>query len=130
MTQTIKRLQNNLTSQEANALIEASSAYQRLHAKAEGCAELTDSEWQAIEKLVKTTLPGFYSLITSRQYSIRQEGRKLCFLLRLHVGLKEASVLMGVSQPNISKLSKNILSRVFGEEGSGKELIRRLEYIF
>ena len=130
LTQTIKRLQNNLTSQEANALIEASPAYQRLQSKAGGCAELTDSEWQAIEKLVKTALPGFYSLITSRQYSIRQEGRKLCFLLRLHVGLKEASVLMGISQPNISKLSKNILSRVFGEEGSGKELIKRLEYIF
>ena len=130
LTQTIKRLQNNLTSQEANALIEASPVYQRLQEKAGGCAELTDSEWQAIEKLVKTALPGFYSLITSRQYSIRQEGRRLCFLLRLHVGLKEASVLMGVSQPNISKLSKNILNRVFGEEGSGKELIKRLEYIF
>ena len=132
LKQEVMRLQNDtsLTSQEANALIEASPAYQRLQSKAGGCAELTDSEWQAIEKLVKTTLPGFYSLITSRQYSIRQEGRKLCFLLRLHVGLKEASVLMGISQPNISKLSKNILSRVFGEEGSGKELIKRLEYIF
>ena len=132
LKQEVMRLQNDnhLVNQEVKALIEESPVYQGLKAKVTDCAELTSKEWQAIEKLVKNALPGFYSLITSRQFSIRQEGRRLCFLLRLHVGLKEAGVLLGVSQPRISKLSRKILMHVFEENGSGKELKKRLENIF
>jgi hypothetical protein len=118
-----------LTNRDVDTLLEESPVYQQLKTRSVGCDALKSSEWQAIERLVKDALPGFYNLITSRQSSLRQEGRRLCFLLRLHVGLKETSVLMGVSPSKISKLSRNILLRVFQEDGSGKELIRRLEDI-
>ena len=119
-----------LTNRDVDTQLEESPVYQQLKTRSVGCDPLKSKEWQAIERLVKDALPGFYNLITSRQSSLRQEGRRLCFLLRLHVGLKETSVLMGVSPSKISKLSRNILLRVFQEDGSGKELIRRLEDIF
>ena len=119
-----------LTNRDVDTQLEESPVYQQLKTRSVGCDPLKSKEWQAIERLVKDALPGFYNLITSRQSSLRQEGRQLCFLLRLHVGLKETSVLMGVSPSKISKLSRNILLRVFQEDGSGKELIRRLEDIF
>ena len=120
---------NTITIKEADVRLEESSVYCHLQSKALACSPLTDNDWREIERLVKDTLPGFYTLIVSGQYAFHQEGRRLCFLLRLHVGLKEAAALMGVSQPKVSKLSRKILLRVFQEEGSGKELTKRLEYI-
>lgn len=118
-----------LTNRDIDTLLEESPIYKQLKMKSTRCETLKSGEWLAIEKLVKEVLPGFYNLVTSRQSSLRQEGRRLCFLLRLHIGLKEAGVLMGVNQPKISKLSRHILMNVFQEEGSGKELIKRLEDI-
>ncbi len=115
-----------LSNQEVDARLEEYPIYQRLQSKVNRCESLSSSEWQSIDKLVKTALPGFYNLITSRQSSLRKEGRRLCYLLRLHVGLKEAAALMDMSQSRISKLSRNILLHVFQENGSGKELVKRL----
>ena len=118
-----------LTKGEIDFKLGESSVYQNLMLKVASCQVLDKKEWKEIESLVKRTLPGFYNLITFKQSSLRQEGRRLCILLRLHVGLKEASVLMDVSQPKVSKLSRKILQQVFKEDGSGKELILRLEDI-
>jgi hypothetical protein len=118
-----------LSNQEVDARLEDSPVYQMLQSKVKSCESLSSSEWQSIEKLVKTALPGFYNLITSRQSSLRIEGRRLCYLLRLHVGLKETAALMDISQSRISKLSRNVLLRVFQENGSGKELVKRLQDI-
>ena len=118
-----------LTKREIDTKLEEESVYQDLKVKVADCQVLSKKEWKEIENLVKKSLPGFYNLITSKQSSLHQEGRQLCILLRLHVGLKESSVLMDVSQSVVSKLSKKILKKVFQEDGSGKELILRLEGI-
>ena len=91
--------------------------------------QLPEEKWGEIETLVHNYLPVFYDFIRERKSVLSPTEYRLCLLLRLHIDLKKAGILVGLSQTGVSKLCRALLTREFKQNGSGRELKRMLESI-
>ena len=87
---------------------------------------LTDEEWEEVEALVNGALPDFNMFMSTCRPTIGLTGYRVCLLLRLQFRVKDIATMMGVSLPYVSKISKIILLRLWGEKGSSKELAQKL----
>ena len=117
------------TNHQAEDLLYESETFRQLQKKSIGCSALSDADWDEIEELVKEALPGFHFFLTSHSKDFNTVERRTCILLRLHIGMKDAGSLMGVSKSYISRISSEIMKRIFECKGSGKELKKSLEAI-
>ena len=113
-------------SDKKRSVLESSSVFQELHAKADIGKLLTDEDWIAIEQLVKEKLPEFHTFVAGKKYMFTPNEYHISLLLRLYVSPKPSSHLMGVSPSSITKLCKTILNKVFNADGSTKELKEKL----
>ena len=108
-------------SDEKKTVLEKTTTFQNLHAKADVGKPLTDEEWIAIEQLIMV-LPEFHSFISSKKYTLSINEYHICLLLRLYVSPKPISHLMELSPSAITKSCKSILNKVFNMDGSTKKL--------
>lgn len=123
------RNRERLANDESEARLQISSDYLLLHKKADKGLLLSEEEKCRIIELTASVLPGFYKMITSKEYYLGSNEQLICILLRLHVSATSAGFLLGVSEPYVSKTSKKVLERVFGESGSSKKLASVLSKI-
>ena len=113
---------------EAEKQLGESEVYRWLQ-KAVKCEKLSEEQWHEIINMVKNILPGFHSFISSLRYDTESNAYRACILLRLHIRMQDASGFIGISKSRMSQICSSILNEVFGIQGSGKELQRRLECI-
>ena len=88
--------------------------------------KLTDSDWRQLEKLVVEHLPEFYKLVSSRKSALTIRMYHVCILIRLKATPMAISHMMGVKAPSITRVRGVIYKKLFGEEGSGKQLDQQL----
>ena len=88
---------------------------------------LTDEEWAAVDALVRNGLPEFHRFMTVCKTAIGLAGYRVCLLLRLSLRVKEIATMLGTSSPYVSKVSRTVLCRLWDEEGSSKELGKKLQ---
>ena len=127
-----EKYKNNelLVRKSAENILNESEAYQLLQKKACACGTLNDEEWRELNELVKNVFPGFFTFLSQRNYLLNNSyDFKICVLFRLHIGMKDAGGLVGISKASVSRISSDIMQKLFGERGSGKELRKRLEKI-
>jgi hypothetical protein len=120
---------NHLCYVESERVMLSESAFYRWLTTTSFSRTLPDEKWTEVENLMQSYLPGFHGFISSRKMAFSQNEYRLCLLLRLHIELKVAGTLIGISQSVVSKTSHTLLAREFSIEGSGKELRKRLEAI-
>ena len=89
----------------------------------------TDGEWQQIYMLIIEYFPGFNDFITSRRYQLNMKEYHTCILFRLHLKSQDISHILSVSPAYISKISTEIMQKLFNEKGSAKHLIEKLNDI-
>lgn len=99
-------------------------AYQMLHGKADKGEILTNEDWHEVNRLVIAMLPSFYQLISSKDHNLSISEYRTAVLLRLHVKPKSASCLLGCSPQYITKLSGQVLEKVFTVDGDSKKLAK------
>jgi len=110
----------------AEQQLSQSDLYRRLHQSAK-CEAIPEEEWQAIDAMVRDTLPGYHRFLSSLRYSPDSNEYRICLLLRLHIRMQDASGFIGISKSRLSQISTDILEDVFALKGSGKELQKQLE---
>ena len=110
----------------AEQQLSQSDLYRRLHQSAK-CEAIPEEEWQAIDAMVRDTLPGYHRFLSSLRYSPDSNEYRICLLLRLHIRMQDASGFIGISKSRLSQISTDILEDVFAIKGSGKELQKQLE---
>ena len=99
-------------------------AYQMLHGKADKGEILTNEDWHEVNRLVIAMLPSFYQLVSSKDHNLSISEYRTAVLLRLHVKPKSASCLLGYSPQYITKLSGQVLEKVFTVDGDSKKLAK------
>ena len=112
--------------QNAEQRLANSQTYKMLTKKANSGFCLNDREWSDLHKLVIETLPQFYRFISAKEYALGTKEYRTCILLRLHIPPLSISNILEVSPSYITKLSKQILKKLFNEDGTSKELVKRL----
>lgn len=85
-------------------------------------AELTDSQWQQVYILVIDIFPGFYKLISEKNFKLTENEFKTCILIRLHFNPTIVANMIGLSPSSISKMRINLLMKIFGMIGKPRDL--------
>ena len=106
-----------------------SQAYLMLTKKVSSGGRLSDEEWSDIHKLVIEVLPRFYSFISAKEHELIPKEYYTCILLRLHVPPVIVSNFLEVHPSYVTKLSKQILWKLFNKEGTSKDLSKLLSDI-
>ena len=91
--------------------------------------QLTSVEWNDLDNLIIEKIPEFYRLITSPQYSLSISEYRVAILLRLQIKPKVISNLLGCTPQYVTKLSKILLGKLFGETGRSRDLMEKLTEI-
>jgi hypothetical protein len=100
--------------------------YQHVSVKAARGEMLTDEEWKELELFVINRLPEFYMYVSSREHDLTTIMYHVCILVRLQFSFSSISHMMGVKAPTITKVCSVVLKKLFGKEGSGKNLEQEL----
>ena len=112
--------------ESAESRLEVSDIYHELTKKAGKAVELTNDDWHQVNVLAIETLPNFYKFISSKKLELNDKEFKTCMLVRMHFTPKDIANMLGVSQAYITKLRNNMMPKLFGMEGSSKELDEKL----
>ncbi len=112
--------------ESAESRLEESDIYHELKKKAGKAVELTNDDWHQVNVLAIETLPNFYKFISSKKLELNDKEFKTCMLIRMHFAPKDIANMLGVSQAYITKMRNNMMPKLFGMEGSSKELDEKL----
>ncbi len=107
--------------------LSGSAQYKVLLQRARHDGKMSDNELVDIDKMVSELLPNFHFYLSSKRQILTSFQYNLCLLLRLHLDIKQSANLLGVSSSYVSKASKEVLQKLFGELGNGLLLKKRLE---
>jgi len=103
--------------------------FQTLTSKSHRGEKLSEEEWNDLRRMVLEVMPGFNHFLINKRHSLNDIQFETCLLLRLHVPQSSISEMLGVSAPYIQKMCKKSLKTLFGEEGTGTDLYKRLAEI-
>ena len=124
----IARLQKNQEKMKADIDLHLAQStwYQNCKKKIKKCNMLSTKEFREIDGMVKNDLPIFHQFINSKKHLLNENQYKLCILFRLHADINQAAALLNVSPSYVSKISRDILQKLFNESGSGLLLKKKL----
>ena len=91
---------------------------------------MTGEDEQTINVLVKEYLPGFDDFMESNSVILNAHEHDVCLLLRLHFKPVEISGMLMLSKSMVSQVSREVMRKVFKEQGSSKELAMKLRKIY
>lgn len=112
--------------ESAESRLEESNVYHELLKKAGKAIELTNDDWHQVNMMAIEVLPNFYKFISSKKLELNDKEFKTCMLIRMHFAPKDIANMLGVSQAYITKMRNNMMPKLFGMEGSSKELDEKL----
>lgn len=100
--------------------------YQKIRDIAYRGKVIQKSEWDMIYHLIIEYFPGYYDFLTSR-LEVNSIEYQICSLLRLHFKTVEIANMINVTPPYISKISTEVMKKLFKKKGSSKELAKELK---
>lgn len=87
---------------------------------------IQESEWNIIRQLISEYFPEYDDFLFSK-LKINSVEYQICSLLRLHFKTGEIANMLDVTPSYISKVSTEILKKLFNKKGSSKELAKELK---
>ena len=103
--------------------------FQSLQEKAILGIEMTENDWDEVNRLVIEYLPVFHQFISNREYELNIREYRMCLLLRLDVKPSNMSHMFNVVPSFITKMSKSIHQKLFKSDGLTKDLTMKLKGI-
>ena len=116
------RITNPSGKYEVNTDTMRSETYALIRQFAEKREKIPENEWERILLLTSNERPSLYRFVNNNKSSIGINGSRICLLLCHPLRVKEVAILMGVQPSYISKLSTEMLERIWKMPGSSKEL--------
>jgi len=120
-----RRDENERTERE----LKESQYYKSFKSKIAKGGSLTKSDFDRLDSMTKSLLPSFYQFLSSKRHALNTTQYRICLLLRFHLDIGQVANLLNVSPSYVSKASKEILLKFFGEQGNGLLLKKRLSEI-
>ena len=103
--------------------------FQSLQEKAILGIEMTENDWDEVNRLVIEYLPVFHQFISNREYELNIREYRMCLLLRLDVKPSNMSHMFNFVPSFITKMSKSIHQKLFKSDGLTKDLTMKLKGI-
>jgi len=113
----LKSQENNLRNLEV---------YQNFHSMARKALIPSDEDWEKLYIGIKDVLPSFCDFIDCNKYQLNQTEYRTCFLIRIHLNVKDMSNMLGVSSAYISKIRKEMLKTLFDCSGSASDFDKKV----
>jgi tetratricopeptide (TPR) repeat protein len=111
---------------DEDRLLMESPVYCLLLKKSDLGQELTKDDWRELSKLLIEVLPDFHQFVSSKMYALSANEYHVITLLRLHIKPAPISNLLGISRQYVTKLSRQILEKVFNCSGNTKDLAEKV----
>ena len=116
-----------VSTQDFDAKLREHSKYEYYQKRLKACSRLSGHELIEIEAFLSASLPLLFQSISSIRHSLNDSQFHVCLLFRLHMDVNQTASLLGVSASYVSRISKDILKKLFNEDGNGLLLRKRLE---
>lgn len=91
--------------------------------------EITVEDWDTLVGLLNNEVPTFFQLLTVNTQSLRKLDIYLCILVRLHFQPKDISIILDISQSEVSVLRRRLLKKIFNCDGSAKDFDKKIQSI-
>ncbi|MBQ7180561.1 MAG: hypothetical protein IJR87_04635 [Bacteroidaceae bacterium] len=82
-------------------------------------------EWQKLQRDIEGRYLHFYEEMHQGEL-LREKEYRLCLLIKLGLRDKETECLLGYSPHSLSTIKRRVLKKIYGIEGSTKELKKRI----
>ena len=89
-----------------------------------GC-EVTDSEWDELQSVLRQCLPSFYSKINQGDLLTHQE-KQISILTLMNVGTKEMSNMLHSTPSRISNAKATVNQKLFNDQPGAQSLRRNI----
>ena len=86
----------------------------------------TMMQWEELEKQVDKVIPDFTVTLSSTCGHLSIEEWRICLLVRLYFEPFQIVNLLNISNQRVSNLRRQLLQKVFGQEGKAKEFDKKL----
>ena len=83
-------------------------------------------QWEELEKQVDKVIPDFTVTLSSTCGHLSIEEWRICLLVRLYFEPFQIVNLLNISNQRVSNLRRQLLQKVFGQEGKAKEFDKKL----
>ena len=87
--------------------------------------EFSAEQWNRLEQMYSMEHPKYYAIVNSAD-KLSITDRRMCLLVRLGLKPKDICSIMGMDKSNVSNARSRIYKKLYGEEGTGKDLDSRL----
>ena len=91
--------------------------------------EITVEDWDTLVGLLNNEVPTFFQLLTVNTQSLRKLDIYLCILVRLRFQPKDISIILDISQSEVSVLRRRLLKKIFNCDGSAKDFDKKIQSI-
>ena len=118
-----------LADAQNDSLLTDLPVYKKLLVLSSKGRKLSTEEWMELDTMIKDVFPAFYVFLAGKKNVFTDYEYKICMLYRLHIKMKQTAGLIGIAKSQVSTISTGLLKTLFNEDGSGKELKKRLEGI-
>lgn len=88
--------------------------------------KLEAGDWEQLRAYIDETFPNFYPFVNSGNAVLREDEYHICMLIRMHFKPKDICNIMGLPSANVAIIRRRLLTKIFGIEGTGKELDERI----
>ena len=92
-------------------------------------SEITVEDWDTLVGLLNNEVPTFFQLLTVNTQSLRKLDIYLCILVRLRFQPKDISIILDISQSEVSVLRRRLLKKIFNCDGSAKDFDKKIQSI-
>ena len=115
---------------KVGSILKDSVVYKNLHKSVLSGRQLSEEDWDNLNRLVIEHLPVFHQFISDKSYALTIKEYRTCVLLRLNISPMSISHLLGVAPSYVTKMGRTIMRKFFASEGTAKELAVKLNEMF
>lgn len=116
----------NQSAEQVEQRLQNSDIYKSLCRKADIGKPFSEAEWHELNRLVMEVIPEFYQFISNKRYALNVNEFRTCILFRIHIKAGGISNVLDVTPSYVTKMSKQLLVKLFESDGTSKDLIEKL----
>ena len=115
--------------QDEIVLLKKNEKYQSIIEKSDIGKAFSSEDWEKVDALLKEEYPNFHHYMTVKKESLSDYEYYICLLIRLYIPIKSCAHILGVDPSYVTKLRKQLHTKLFKGEGNSKSFDRLLRSI-
>ena len=115
--------------QDEIVLLKKNEKYQSIIEKSDIGKAFSSEEWKKVDTLLKEEYPNFHHFMNVKKESLSDFEYYICLLIRLYIPIKSCAHILGVDPSYVTKLRKQLHTKLFKGEGNSKSFDRLLRSI-